>query len=192
LLALFWWAWFSPRLERARTRRAILAALAGCLAALALTQILAHALPFRPRPIHDPAPGFTLPYGAELIRMEHLSSFPSDHAGMFCALATGLFFVTRSLGLAAGIYVVFFILLPRAYLGLHYPTDLLAGAAIGVFAGLLCQIRGIRDRIAIPFLSWEERWPGPFYAALFLFMYQLATMFDDTRRVLAAIRHLIF
>ncbi len=192
LLAVFWWAWFSTRLERPRARRAVLAALAGGLAALALTQVLTHALPFRPRPIHNPALAFTLPYGAETIRTEHMSSFPSDHAALFGALATGLFFISRPLGIAAAVYVFLVVLFPRAYLGLHYPTDLLAGAAIGLAAGLACQIRGLRDRIARPFLSWEARWPGPFYAFLFLFMYQLATMFDDTRRALASLRNLIF
>ena len=37
-----------------------------------------------------------------------------------------------ALGLAAVLYVVFFICLPRLYLGLHYPTDLLAGGGVGI------------------------------------------------------------
>ena len=59
------------------------------------------------------------------------SAFPSDHAVMYSALAVGLCFVSLRLGLFATVYVVCAICFPRAYLGYHYPTDLLVGAVIG-------------------------------------------------------------
>jgi undecaprenyl-diphosphatase len=60
------------------------------------------------------------------------SSFPSDHAMLWMAVATGIFLVWRGIGVLAILYTVLFICVPRAYLGFHYPTDLLVGAAVGI------------------------------------------------------------
>lgn len=46
------------------------------------------------------------------------------------AAATGIFMVWRSVGLLALLYTAIFISIPRAYLGFHYPTDLLAGSQL--------------------------------------------------------------
>jgi len=61
--------------------------------------------------------------------------FPSDHAVLFFALATGLFMAHRKLGIAAYAWVIVAICFPRLYLGIHWPTDVIAGAAVGVALG---------------------------------------------------------
>ena len=108
------------------------------------------------------------------------SSFPSDHATMFFALATGIWFLSRPLGLASMVHVAIVICLPRVYLGLHYPTDVLAGALIGV--GVAWFICGPRFR---PFWGWGlrcmERYPAGFYAAAYLLTFEMASMFDEFR-----------
>lgn len=64
----------------------------------------------------------------------HSSSFPAGHAATAFAAATLLSFVAPRLsplflGLAAAIGF------SRVYVGVHYPGDVLAGAAIGVLVG---------------------------------------------------------
>jgi hypothetical protein len=56
------------------------------------------------------------------------SSFPSDHACLFFALATGLCLISPVIGGLALLHASLIVSLPRIYLGLHYPTDVLAGA----------------------------------------------------------------
>lgn len=64
-------------------------------------------------------------------------SFPSNHAGGAFALATVLsvFFP----GIASGAFLWAAILaFSRLYASLHYPCDLVAGAAVGTLVGLCC------------------------------------------------------
>ncbi len=73
-------------------------------------------------------------------------SFPSAHATWFFALSTVVYYHNKKLG------VVFFILstlmgLARVAAGVHYPSDILGGAILGVFTGvaLLRIVRTPRD-----------------------------------------------
>lgn len=64
------------------------------------------------------------------------SSFPSGHASFFFALATVVYLYNKKLGawfLAAAVLIS----LARVYVGVHYPSDVLAGAIIGILVGLL-------------------------------------------------------
>lgn len=66
-------------------------------------------------------------------------SFPSDHATIVGAVAVGLFFVDRWLGLAAAIAAVA-MAFTRVYVGAHYPGDVLAGLALGGAVAWLGQL----------------------------------------------------
>ncbi|MGW3246890.1 phosphatase PAP2 family protein [Streptomyces sp. NPDC001070] len=63
-------------------------------------------------------------------------SFVSDHATLTMAVAMGLFMVSRSWGLAA-IAVALAEGFCRVYMGVHYPTDVLGGFALGTAVALL-------------------------------------------------------
>jgi len=63
-------------------------------------------------------------------------SFVSDHSTMAMALAVGIFMVNRRLGLA-GIAVAVLAGLTRVYMGVHYPTDVVGGLALGTAVALL-------------------------------------------------------
>jgi membrane-associated phospholipid phosphatase len=63
-------------------------------------------------------------------------SFPSDHAVMAGAAATGLLIVSRTLGLVAAVLAVV-MAVARVYIAAHYPWDVVAGLALGAaVAGL--------------------------------------------------------
>jgi len=72
----------------------------------------------------------------------HSSSFPSGHAATALAGAVVVSYLARR---AAPFLLAFAVLIAysRIYVGDHYPTDVLAGAAIGVVAGVaaVCLLR---------------------------------------------------
>ena len=84
----------------------------------------------RPRPVLEGLP----PLGGAPSSL----SFPSAHATSSFAVATAM---TRVDPLGALAFVLAFALaLGRPYLGMHYPSDVLAGAVLGVLLGLLVPL----------------------------------------------------
>lgn len=84
---------------------------------------------FRPRPFIDHAVN-------SLIAHANTGSFPSGHAAFFFALATVVYLYNKKLG----IWFYFFsvpMVISRVFVGVHYPSDILAGALIGIFCGWL-------------------------------------------------------
>jgi len=91
-----------------------------------------------------------------LIRVPHSTSFPSGHSAAAFAFATGA---------CAELPVLALVLVPlagtvaysRVHTGVHYPSDVAAGAAIGIGSGVLAtrlprwarQRRVERDRAAV-------------------------------------------
>ena len=188
-MALVWWAWFRRRPDGASRRDYLLSGLAAAIVAVALARILAHALPFRERPVRASGFDFTNPYTMSSKLLEDWSSFPSDHAVLFFSLVTTLFFVWKPLGYFGAVYAVIFIMFPRVYLGLHWPTDILVGAAIGVAMGWIGSLPRVRSLVSKPCLALLEAQPGLFYAAFFIFTYQTAILFADGRESVSFIRH---
>ena len=81
----------------------------------------------RPRPLLEGLP----PLGGAPSSL----SFPSAHATSSFAVATAM---TRVEPLGALAFLLAFALsLGRPYLGMHYPSDVLAGAILGIILGLL-------------------------------------------------------
>lgn len=179
LMLVFWWEWFRADDDALRRREILMASFVSCIVALFLARGLANVLPFRLRPLHDPALHFVLPYSASQASLLGWSSFPSDHATLFFALATGLALVSRRIGFAAMAYVFIVICLPRVYLGIHYPTDILVGMILG--GGITWLGNRLRGPICFRGLRWMAVHPSSFYAAIFLISFQIVTLFEDVR-----------
>jgi undecaprenyl-diphosphatase len=182
LIATFWAYWFraGDPAKTQKTREHLLATMWAAIAGIVIARALALNLPFRLRPRYDPSLHFLLADSRNPGLMDW-SAFPSDHAVMYSALAVGLCFVSLRLGLVAILYVAATICFPRAYLGFHYPTDLLVGMIIGAVCGYGFNLQAARRWIAAPLLSCEHSSPRAFYMALFFLTFQFATMFDSLR-----------
>ncbi|MGF0169114.1 bifunctional phosphatase PAP2/diacylglycerol kinase family protein [Streptomyces sp. Marseille-Q5077] len=142
--------WFAAAAAMAasRTPRGRRAAARG-LASLSLASLTINTLGKRsvrrPRPILDAVPAVR-----QLKRQPITTSFPSGHAASAAAFATGVALESPAWGLAVG-PVAWSVALSRVYTGVHFPSDVLAGAALG--AGAAFAVRGMvptRDRAVPP------------------------------------------
>ncbi len=103
---------------------------------LAVTVIVAEGLKYainRQRP-YEKYPGVVFPYDAS----EHGQSFPSGHASIAFATATTLTLEYRKWYVAAPAYLLATAVgYSRLYMGEHYPTDVIGGAAVGAASAVL-------------------------------------------------------
>jgi membrane-associated phospholipid phosphatase len=182
LVALLWSVWFLPEKEGKNPREIVVTTVASGFIAMFLGRLLAFALPFRLRPIFNPEVHLNFPLAEPPRHLALWSSMPSDHAMLWFAIATGIFLVSRRLGIFALVYTTLLICLPRIYFGLHFPTDVLAGAVLGVGVTLVVNSSAKR-RIAAPAVRWSHSHPAAFYLCGFLFSYTMATQFDEIRAI---------
>lgn len=191
LAMVLWWAWFQTGTNHARNREKILATLGSCAFGFGLARALALTLPFRLRPRVNPELPFKLPTGEDPAMLDTWSSFPSDHAVLFYALSTGLFFISKRVGIGAFVYTSIMIAMPRIYLGLHYPTDIVAGAAVGVTVAAVSILCLKENRVLRAAANWSDQKPALFYPLFFLLTYQIADMFDSGKALLRAAKMLV-
>ncbi len=132
-----------------RLRRAAVAGGLGAAIALAAAQVVAR-LVDRPRPfVADPG-------GVHLFAAHAADAgFPSDHATAAFAIAVALLLRDRRWG-AGVLGLATLLAVGRVALGLHYPTDVLAGALLGGGVAALLHLPALRrpvDRLAdwVPF-----------------------------------------
>lgn len=183
-MTIVWWAWFRKDPGHPHNREHIVATMFSCAVAMAVGRLLALTLPYRLRPLHDERLNLVLPYGVKLTDFDQLSSFPSDHAVLFFALATGLCFTSRRIGAFALAYAAVGIALPRLYLGFHYPSDILAGAMVGITIAFLGNRYLAQGKCVQAVVSLSQSAPHYFYPLFFLLTFQMAELFESSRWIL--------
>lgn len=179
LVALLYAYWHTPHAEHAERRSLVAAGVGAALAAAATSRALCHLLPDRARPNQSLGSfphEWPIPFG-----LDSHGSFPSDHATLGIALAAVVFLLSRRAGVLAGAYVVLAVLLPRAYLGLHWASDLVAGSALGIGAVATVSRPRIREVVSLPVATLHDRSPALFHALMFLVGFGVMTRFDDVR-----------
>ena len=191
MLALLWLAWFSrkkdelPQRQDERRSRLLLV-FAGSVATVVLSRILQLVLHVHQRPIQSDL-GLKFTHFIDPGAYNSWNSFPSDHSMLFFALATGLWQVNRLIGGAAFFWAAFVIDLPRIYLGIHFPSDVVVGTTLGVLCMLgfvrLPLLRAGSDRL----WAWGKRHEALFYSAAFVVTEQIATLCDDLRHIASAL-----
>lgn len=189
--ALYWHIWFRTGSDRENRRKTILTVLIAAVLSIVAVRTIAFVTPFRVRPMDDPAlvhPSFPIQVQYNL---EHWNSFPSDTAAYFCALAFGIAFLSRRLAVPIALYTSIWICLIRIYLGIHYASDIVVGAAIGIAMAWISLksnlLRPIVRRITLAADAFPER----FYPIAFLVSFQMATVFAGLRNLGNAAIHTV-
>ena len=139
--------WFESNSKT--TKAELLLGLAAAIAAVILSRLLQLMLPTHLRPLHDPMPA----------KRPCLFLLRIGHRGLAAIASVG---TCRSVALLS--------ILPRVYLGFHYPSDVVSGALLGIFVVMLVENYGPKTcaRRAILFEHlWEAfrrhqvNWLGP-------------------------------
>jgi undecaprenyl-diphosphatase len=140
-LGLLAWLFFATRGNTRRSARhgAIAAGLSSSLA-LSLGLVISHALD-RPRPfVEDP--------GAVHLFTQHAADagFPSDHATAGFAIAVAILLRNRRYGILA-LVMATVLAVGRVAVGVHFPSDVAAGALLGTLAAFALYAPPIRGRL---------------------------------------------
>ena len=172
--------WHLPSKDQYRQREILLMLFVTVAASLVLNRTISLIVPFRLRPMSAMDVGYNSPLKSHHTDLESWSSFPSDNATLLFAVATCFWFVSRRwafwFAMFSGVA-----LLARIYLGVHYPFDVVVGAALGVGVALALLGEPVRAIIARPLLAWERRAPAYFCGLLFAALFEMATLFSLTR-----------
>lgn len=118
VLIIFWKRW----------KKAFFIALSGLLAKFGLVEAI-RLFWQRPRPFLAEDVNLLIEKSAD-------PSFPSGHAAFFFAISTAVFLYNKKAGICF-LFASVLISVFRVYIGVHWPADVLAGAAVGIFSGWL-------------------------------------------------------
>lgn len=129
-----------------RTRRYGVMMAAALFFSLVFTNLLLKNIVARPRP-YTHLPELTL-----LVSPLTDWSFPSGHSSISLAGSVVLWFWNKRWGIVA-LVLALMIVFSRLYLSVHYPTDLLAGMAIGTMCAFLARWLVERYGDKLPYLE---------------------------------------
>lgn len=140
LLSVAIWATIGVKANGARLRIALWALAAALVSRFAIVEIIRLILP-RPRPY--------MYFNFEPLISEPLlnsSAFPSGHAAFLFAFITTLSLYNKR---AASLYVIAILVgIARVFAGVHWLSDVIAGAVVGIVTALLANLAWRRFRIS--------------------------------------------
>lgn len=152
LVLILFGLWFSGESREAREKNqlAVPSAIVSTIAGNLFIKLL-NLMFYRPRPFagHEVRLLFYHPSD---------SSFPSNATAVGFSMATAVWFFNRKAGLA--MYVLAFLLgLSRVCGGIHYPSDILGGMAVGIGAAyVVVQKMPFLRRVWMGFIRYVQRW----------------------------------
>ena len=167
--------WFSR--DQLAHRGRLLMGLFGVCIATFLSVFLQKELQVDIRPFFNPQLHLYLVEQHHLSDWGRINSFPSDTATLYFALSTVVFREWRLGGMLAYIWSFVTAGICRAALGFHYPTDILAGIALGIATAYLF---GNWQRLVLWVQRHLERADGRtawVHAALFIFLADAYSLF---------------
>jgi len=127
---LFW-----PKKDKIKNRVMVLVSIAAALIARFVVKNIVLFFYDRPRPYMDLTPVHKL---IHMSAAENLQSFPSGHALFFFALSAVIYSFNKKIG-------IFFLAcstlmsIARIFIGVHWPSDILAGAILGIIIGVIIK-----------------------------------------------------
>ncbi|WP_206832529.1 undecaprenyl-diphosphatase [Alicyclobacillus fructus] len=139
--ALFIAYWFALPKEDLRSRNQLAVAGFSGILALVLNVVISHVLWFRPRPF------VVLPKGTytQLIPHPADASFPSDHSAGSWGFAGGSWGRTPKWISVPFTVIAVLVMIARVFVGVHYPTDVIGGMAVGLLAS--AAVRPLASRM---------------------------------------------
>ncbi len=148
LIALWFWPAGS---QQATNQRLAASAFFAVFLALGFATVLGH--------LYHEARPFTSDLSTKLL-IHHSAdnAFPSDHATVVFAVTGAILYWRRLLG-SVCLGLAALVAIARIYVGVHWPSDVIAGAAAGLLAGLVLA------RLA-PLLAGPQRWCSRFLPRL--------------------------
>lgn len=191
VIFMLWWALRNRQDRLIDDDLFLIKTIAATVLMLGIARAMQNWLPARARPLHEESVEFEPLLYQHAETLQGWSSFPSDHAVLFAGLATAIWLADRRVGAAAAAWVVLVICLPRVVLGLHYPSDLLAGAAMGIFIMLAVQMLRAPIWLSSRLKRLEDRHAGILYGLAFVYSYLCASLFDDARAILGGLANFI-
>lgn len=221
IVACFMCAWWHQSAERRQsvTRKTLLLTLCALFIIAPVMKVVSTNMPMSPRPLVAAANVSVLVNGAMITRgpigyrspdtglaaelsqkvaegtiaNNDLFSFPSDHAALFATFAGGIFLAVRGAGLAAFAWAVLGIFLPRVATGLHWPSDMIAGALAGLMIlGLVLIVgRSLFDQALTSLLALAERHPSWSQSLIVLAVLETASAMSTLSRLAELARGVI-
>lgn len=157
--------------DRPEQRARMLAGLLGVTLATGLSVAIQAHLSVHLHPSIDPALVLR-GHGTDLVNeaFDRTNSFPSDTATFYFALSTVLFIESRTVGLIAFAWSLYTAGFLRIALGWHYPSDVLAGIALGVLLVYLASRARFLQTALQRLLERFDKQAYIVHAALFLFL----------------------
>ncbi len=130
LVLLFW-----PKKDLLKNRQMIFVALVSGVVARFLVKTIIVFFYHKPRPYVVIASAHKLIHN---FSFDDFQSFPSGHAIFFFAISTALYFYNKKLGI---MFFTFSIIIgiARVFVGVHWPSDILAGTALGMLTAWVVQ-----------------------------------------------------
>lgn len=174
--------WFST--ENTKHRGRILLGLVGVCVATLVSVMLQKRLHVDVRPFFNPKLHLYLLSQEIIQEWGRINSFPSDTATLYFSLSTVVFLEWRVGGAFAYGWSFLSAGICRMALGFHYPSDILAGIALGIAtAYFFSNMHGLASRVQ-RLLEGSNIRVAWIHAALFLFIADAYTLFPGLQGVM--------